>query len=139
MKKTLRIIALSLVMVTMLALLASCGDGPNADPEKAIAALKENGYTAEGLSSDDLKNIVDLEDATVLKAGVTGFKMSLTEGSMDAIIILYFDSKSAAKDAFSKVKEAMDATLGEVEIDFTVKQSGKMIWAGTDAAIKAAK
>ena len=45
MKKTLRLIALALVLGMSVAMLASCG-APNKDPDDAVAALKDNGYTA---------------------------------------------------------------------------------------------
>ena len=45
MKKAFRILALSLVLVTLVAALASCG-GPAADPDDALAALKKNDYAA---------------------------------------------------------------------------------------------
>ena len=45
MKKTLRLIALALVLVMSVAMLASCAT-PNKDPDDAIAALEDNGYTA---------------------------------------------------------------------------------------------
>ena len=46
MKKMTKLIALALVLALSVVMLASCF-GPNADPEKAIAALKENGKYVE--------------------------------------------------------------------------------------------
>ena len=44
MKKTIKLIALAMAAVILCLALASCG-GPNADPDKALAALKDNGVT----------------------------------------------------------------------------------------------
>ena len=65
MKKTIRLIALALVLVMSAMLFVACG-GPNADPDKALAALKDNDYTAvksealavAGLALAGIKDVV---------------------------------------------------------------------------------
>lgn len=124
MKKFARIMSLALVAVMLCATLASCG-APAKDPADAVAALKEEGYVAVKLLSV-----------------VTGVK----DG--EAVIITYYDDADKAKEAMDKMDEAAIeelkgklVALGLSEEGDLVgpKRSGKMIYMGTKAAIKAAK
>ena len=136
MKKTLRLIALSLVLIMTLALLASCG-GPNKDPEKAEKALKENGYTVLHGDADDIgievkgiKNVLFGMDANIDFG-------NLSESKVNGITIIYFEDKAAANDAWEDVKDY--AEKDDEYKDVVVKKSGAMIYFGTADAIKAAK
>lgn len=127
MKKTLRLLSLALVLVMTVALLASCG-GPNKNPEKAKEALEDAGYT------------VTLVDSALGFEGIekylTAFKMSEDMSDMEMITIYYFEDSAAAKDAWEDIqKEAEELD----EEDLVIKKSGKMIYAGTKEAVKAAK
>ena len=134
MKKAFRILALSLVLVTLVAALASCG-GPAADPDDALAALKENDYLAA-------------EDSVVIPtalrvAGVKGIDTvvsgtAVIDDKTEHITIIYFDDKDAANDAWDKVKEYAEDNKKD-DSDWSIKKSGAMIYWGTSAAIKAAK
>lgn len=134
MKKALRFLALSLVLVTILASLASCG-GPAKDPADALAALKENEYVA----AED-KLIVP----TALKlVGVDGID-SVVSGTatidkkVEHVTIIYFEDKDAANDAWEKVEKYATDNKKD-DSDWVVKKSGAMIYYGTTAGIKAAK
>ena len=127
MKSLIKVLALSLVMVMMISMFASCFGGPNSDPDKAEEALEEAGYLVTNTTLG-----YDLEG---LDTVVTGYKMnSLTDG--DAIVILYFEDSKSAKEAWDELKDALDE---EDEDDYVVKKSGKMIYAGTKQAVKDAK
>ncbi len=133
MKKTMKLIALALVLTLSVVMLASCLP-PNMDPEKAIDALEENGYKA---AHDDtviplalkLMGVKDVED--VVKA------TAVIDGELEYVTIIYFDDADAAKTAWEDVKDYAEETEDEDDSDWTIGKFGKMIWYGTEAAIKA--
>ena len=135
MKKTLRLIALALVLVMSVAMLASCGT-PNKDPDDAIAALEDNGYKA---AKDNI--LVPL----ALKAlGVDGVKTVISgsakiDDKFETVTVIYFESKDDANDAWEKVQKYADDEKDEKAEDWVCKKSGAMIYYGTSAAIKAAQ
>ena len=124
MKKFVRILALTLVAVMLCASLASCG-GPNKDPEKALASLKEEGYTA-------------------VKVGdyVSGTKIVEEDGKqmMEHVTIYYYETKDDATAAMEKIQKLADEEKDDDNTDWVgATQSGNIIYFGTKAAIKAAK
>lgn len=137
MKKTLRILALTLVTVMLCLTLASCG-GPNADPDKAVAALKENGVTWA------VKDEYGVPAALKL-AGVDGVDCVVTgTGKIDDkyahVTVIYFDEAEDAKEAYEKVEKYAETYKKDAEdSDWVFKKSGKTIYFGTKDAIKAAK
>ena len=137
MKKTIRLIAVAMVAVMLCLSLASCG-GPNADPDDALAALKDNGINWAG--KDTL--LIPL----ALKAlGVDGIDCVVSgTGKIDDeyahVTIIYFEEKDDANDAWDKVQEYADKEKDDEAGDnWVCKKSGKMIYYGTKEAIKAAK
>ncbi|MCH5152836.1 MAG: hypothetical protein J1F68_02605 [Clostridiales bacterium] len=138
MKKFAKIMAVALVAVMALAVLVACG--PNSDPDKAIAALKKNEYTA---AKDTLIVPIALKGLGVngVDCAVSGSK-TVKDGDkskLETVTIVYFADAAAAKDAFSKVEEYANDQNKDKDSDWTVKQSGAMIYWGTSAAIKAAR
>ena len=135
MKKTLRLVALALVLIMSVAMLASCAT-PNKDPDDAIAALEDNGYKA---AKDNL--IVP----TALKLlGVDGVKTVISGSAViddkyETVTVIYFESKDDANDAWEKVQEYANDEKDDKAEDWVCKKSGAMIYYGTSAAIKAAK
>ncbi len=137
MKKFVRIMSFALVAIMLCVTLASCG-GPAKEPADAVAALKENGYTAA-------------EDKIVIPAalkllGVEGVKSVVSgsatiEDKFETITIVYFNDKDAAKTAMEKIEKYADENKDDKaeDSDWVVKQSGAMIYYGTKAAVKAAK
>jgi len=137
MKKALRLVSLVMVVVVMALALVSCG-GPNADPDKALEALKEE------------KNMVAGEDKLLIPialraAGVDGVDTVISaSGKIDDeyahVTVVYFEEAEDAKEAWETVeKYAEDNKSKEAGDDWVCKQSGKMIYWGTKAAINAAK
>lgn len=130
-KSIVRILALSLVAVMMCVVLVSCG-GPNADPDKALASLKDNEYSA---AEDKL-----LIPTALRLLGVDDIDTVITGTNKDGehVTVIYFEDKAAANDAWEDVQEYFEETSDE-DSDWTIKKSGAMIYWGTSAGIKAAK
>lgn len=137
MKKFARITAVALVAVLALAVLVACG--PASDPDKALAALKKHEYTA---AKDPV-----LVPAALTVLGVKGVDVVISGSKtvkndngtkVETVTIVYFTDASAAKEAWSKVEEYGKKQNSDKNSDWTVKQSGAMIYWGTSAAIKAA-
>lgn len=136
MKKLLQWISLTLVLVTVLALFASCA--PAADPADAVAALKDAGYTA----------LVDKVAAPALYIQATGKTVTAAvigekldeDGKNQIVTILYFESAADAKAAYDTeaLRADVSATQGSAT-DWVYAKSGSMIYWGTKAAVKAAR
>ena len=136
MKKTLRLLAFALLTAMLCITLASCS-APNSDPDDALAALKDNGITWAG------KDAVAIPLALKV-LGVDGIDTVVTgTGEIDEefahVTIIYFEEKDDANDAWEKVQEYADDERDDEASDWVCKKSGKMIYYGTKAAIKAAK
>jgi hypothetical protein len=136
MKKTMKLIALALVLTLSVVMLASCL-GPNADPEKALAALKENGYKAA--EDDTVLPFVfaglGVKDVDVVISGT-----AIIDEKAEHVTIVYFEDKDAAEAAWEDLKEyAEKEDEDSEESDWNVALSGKMIYWGTFSAIKAAQ
>ncbi len=135
MKKSFRIVALALVLVAMVACLASCGS-PAKDPDDAVAALKDADYVA---AQDTLVVPTALKVLGVkgVDSVVTGTKVE--DDKTNHVTVVYFEDKDAANDAWEKVQEYAEDEKDEDDSDWSIKKSGAMIWWGTSDAVKAAK
>ena len=133
MKKFVRILALSLVAVMLCAAFASCA--PAKDAEKALEALREAEY-------------ISAKDDTVLPVIFAGLRIkgvdtvvtgtAVIDDKAEHVTIVYFEDADAAKAAWEDVKEyAEKEDKDEEDTDWTINKSGKMIYWGTKAAIKA--
>ena len=124
MKKILSSILVCLLLVGCVLSLASCL-GPNSDPEKAEAALKEAGYVVLALPT----------------FGIEGVEKSISATNLDDSVQIFYLTEDADVDAayeyveklYNKAKEA------DEDIDLEIGKSSDMIWFGTEAAIKAAR
>lgn len=129
MKTATRILCLALVSVLLCATLVACA--PASDPEKAASALKDAGYTVDTTATKiGVKLIAD---------DVTDVVSAVNLKTENAIIIIYFESSSAAKDAEEEIKKYTDEAKSDDESDWVFKRSGKMIYAGTKDAVKDAR
>ncbi len=144
MKKFSKVLAC--MLVTVFTLLAFVACAPNSDPKKAKESLDDAGYTTVLVTSDNLLSSAALsgyESAFGCERGdivavLTGVKGGDDSGEL--ITIVYFKDASACKSAWEKAESYFeDENDDDDDSDFTVKKSGKMIYAGTEAAIKAAK
>ena len=133
MKKTMKLIALTLVLTLSVLTLASCFF-PNMDPEKAIASLKENDYKA---AHDDIVIPIALKLLGVdgINDVVTGSK--IVDDKLQHVTVIYFDDADAAKAAWEDVKEYAEKDKDDEDSDWKIGKFDKMIWYGTADAIKA--
>ena len=139
MKKAIKLIALSLVLVMAVLALASCA-APNADPDKAKAALEDNGYSVQKLSGKISTAAISAIIGEEVDCVLTAQKVDKEAETFDALCVLYFEEAGDADDAWEKAQDyAEDAKEDDVEdSDWVVEKSGKMIWFGTKNAVKAA-
>lgn len=139
MKKTVRILAFAITLIMLALTLASCG-APNSDPDKAKKALEKNGYTAvktNGYFSGIAAAFLGKENT--VDASVTGTKTETDKDGnkkTESVFILYFKTADAAKDAWDDIKSENEK---KDDSDWVVARSGKIIYYGTKAAIKAAR
>ena len=132
MKKFTKIMAVALVAVLALAALVACG--PASDPKKAAQALKDNGYAvvsvigADGTLSQAALDVT--AKAAGLEAGDIIATVTATSGS-ESISITYFKNASVASKYWKENKDSMPEKEGWVG-----KQSGSMIYYGTEQAVK---
>ena len=138
MKNVLRFAAVAMVTIMLCLTLASCG-GPNADPDDALAALKENGVTWAAKDNTVLPGVYKLLGVDNVECVVSG--TGKIDGEYAHVTIIYFEEKDDANDAWEKIQKESEDDKKEADEDseWVCKKSGKMIYYGTKEAIKAAK
>lgn len=130
MKKTIiKLLALTLVVVMACAMLVSCG-GPNADPEKAKEALEDAGYTVVLNTGSGLISGAMLPDK--LEASLVAYKNG------EYIAISYYKDAKDVNEAWDDAQEEAEKLEDKYE-GIVCKKSGKMIYIGTEQAVKDAK
>ncbi len=121
MKKFVRIIAVTLVVVTALAMFAACGYSGDPDKDRDRLEKKDYGVTVSKIPVGDVT-------ATLhgLRTNVNEFTIAelaqeetLKKLKADVVTITYYKDKEAAKSAYDKVKSD--------EKDHSVKLQGNMI------------
>lgn len=145
MKKSISIIIALMVVVVMSAmLLTACA--PNSDPAKAESALKSNGYDAvrtTGYVSGIVSAIAGVENN--IEGTVTGTKtVEDKDGNSKSeyVFIIYYKTADAAKAAWEDMKDDSEKEKKENKADdsdWESGRSGKLIYWGTKAAVKAAR
>ena len=135
MKKLVKVLAVVLVMLT-LSLAVACA--PNANPEKAKESLEKNGY-AVSLATDAF-GLAITEGILGLDRGDLVAVLTAGNEEGEAITIVYFEEADDARDCYKEYKDDLKELLetDDEEKEIVAKQSGKMIYIGTKAAIKAA-
>ena len=137
------VVALALVCAL---LFAACA--PAADPDTAKKNLKDDGYSATVYDGDSLivGGALSLFGINNVNKVLIGSKYA--DDSFEFLTVLYFDSSKDANEAVDKVKEyAKDKEKQEEKgqkkdegsVEWVFGKSGKMIWFGTKAAVKAAR
>lgn len=130
MKKTIvRILALSLVAIMMCFALVACA-APNADPKKAEASLKDAGYIVV------LNEGGGLISGALLPDGVKATLVAYKDG--EYLAVSYYDDTKALNEAWENAQDEAEK-LEEKYEGVVCKKSGKMIFIGTEQAIKDAK
>ena len=128
-KSIVRIFALSLVAIIMCVTLASCA-APNADPKKAEASLKEAGYVVV------LNEGGGLISGALLPKGVSATLIAYKDG--EYLAVSYYEDTDALNKAWEEAQDEA-AKLEDKYEGVVCKKSGKMIYIGTEQAIKDAK
>ena len=138
MKNVLRFAAVAMVTIMLCLTLASCG-GPNADPDDALAALKENGVTWAAKDNTVLPGVYKLLGVDDVECVVSG--TGKIDGEYAHVTIIYFEEKDDANDAWEKIQKESEDDKKDADEDseWVCKKSGKMIYYGTKEAINAAK
>ena len=138
MKNVLRLTAIAIVTVMLCIVLASCG-GPNADPDDALAALKENGITWATKDSTIIPGVYKLLGVDGIDCVVSG--TGKIDDKYAHVTIIYFEEKDDANDAWEKVQAESEEDKKDADEDseWVCKKSGKMIYYGTVDAVNAAK
>jgi hypothetical protein len=139
MKKITKILAIALLAIMSLTVLAACA--PNADPDKAKAALEKNEYKATkstGMAVDATELLLGIDDLECIITGTKTVENEDGETKVEHVTIYYFEDAKAAKAAFAKLQGESDEEKEE-ETDWVFKQSGAMVYYGTKAAVKAAR
>lgn len=129
MKKTMTIVALVALVAVLCVAMVACIPS---DPNKAISNLEKEGYTA-------------VKDATVIPAAlrlaqVKGVETVVTAANKDGehVTLIYFDSTENAKAAYSTV-ESYAKKNDKSKDEVAIKKSGKIIYYGSEAGVKAVK
>lgn len=140
MKKVLSIVAV-LALISVLAM-ALVGCVPS-DPAKAEANLKDAGYevmvtkASDGGGAQLMLNAA--ADGCVTMVTAMKATISNSDSDFDGVVIYYFNDSAKAKAFYEKYKAEYDELSDEEKEGKKVGKSGKVVYAGTEDAIKAAK
>ncbi len=149
MKKFTKLLALLLILAMSLTLVVACDNKDkdkededstptvNTNPTEAKDNLKANGYDVELVDDPDYLGYFGVEN---LEAVIYAEK-GMEDETGDGIYIFYFKDSDAADAAYDTLKaefDEMSAAEGAPK-NLIVDKSGKVIWYGTEAAIKATK
>ncbi len=126
MKTFARMLSLVLVAVMLCAALVACAK-PDKDPAEAEKKLDAAGYDVTVLEGEE----AEMMDENV-KTIVFGQKDD------DYITIYYYEDKDDAKKIFNDLEADAKADAEELDVEIVCKRSGKMVYIGTKAAVKAA-
>ncbi len=132
---------LSAILCIILLGLALVACAPKKDPEKAKEALKDNGYEIydtvdylAGIASAIMGNKTIETTVTASKEEKDADGNSKTE----YITIIYYKTPADAKAAWEDAQKDAEKEKAEDNSDWVVARSGRMIYWGTKAAVKAA-
>lgn len=131
MRKILKIVSIIALFAILATVLVACI--PN-DPAKAEDNLKDAEYTVFAYKSGDVGfkaatgflEIIGVKNVTAFVTAIKG---------EDGIALIYFEDSAAAKENYTAIEEYYK----EEDEDAVIKRSGKVIYAGTEQAIKDVK
>ena len=117
---------------------------PNADPSRALNALKAEGYEANATHYDPAENggLVCVVDA--LKISVSLDNLTSQTLPVEIIAITYYADTESANNAYQALQSEFPSIRADIinsygNIDLRVGRAGNAIWYGTPAAINAAQ
>ena len=137
MKTFVRILTLALAAALLCGMLVSCA--PANDPAKAEKALEEEDYTV--VSDDTVIPALYKLAGYDLDKVVTGTKIVEDKegyGKIDVVVIYYFADKEDAEKAMDDIKKDAEDIKEDENTDWVEPtRSGKIVYFGTKAAVKA--
>ena len=147
MKKRITLVTSIVVLALVCAMLfAACA--PASNPDTAKDNLKKEGYSATVYDGDGLIVGTALALAGVENVNKVLVASNYKDNSFEFLTVLYFESSKDANNAVEKAKEhakdrekeeEKDQKKEEGSVEWVFGKSGKMIWFGTKAAVKAAR
>ena len=143
MKKFLRTISAAILVAVTAIMFVSCGIP--SDPAKAQSNLEKNGYSVDTTWSLALVQGAVLVDGGTSASGNVSNVIYASNDDGESVLIVYFKDTSTAKNYLSKIKDwykqATEDNKDEEQKDSDTQsgRSGKVLYIGTKAAVKAVK
>lgn len=135
MKKALSIIAVIALVAVLGVALVACVPS---DPDKAKANLEEAGYEVMVTKASDGPG-VQLGLNSVAEGCVAMIMASKGLADLDnAITILYFNDADDAKACYEELKADFEEADDAAKEGYKIGKSGKVVYAGSEEAVKAA-
>lgn len=147
MKKRITLVT-SIVVLTLVCAMLFAACAPAADPDTAKKNLKDEGYSTTVYDGDGMVVGTALALAGVENVNKVLVASKYSNDTFEFLTVFYFDSAKDANNAVDKAKEyakdrekeeEKDQKKEEGSIEWVFGKSGKMIWFGTKAAVKAAR
>ena len=147
MKKRITLVT-SIVVLTLVCAMLFAACAPAADPDTAKKNLKDEGYSATVYDGDGMVVGTALALAGVENVNKVLVASKYSNDTFEFLTVFYFDSAKDANNAVDKAKEyakdrekeeEKDQKKEEGSVEWVFGKSGKMIWFGTKAAVKAAR
>ena len=134
----------AIIAVVMVGVVVLCACAPASSPDKAYAALDGNGYNpvkTSGYVSGIVSAIAGTEN--VIEGTVSGSKIVEDKDGnkkTEYVMIVYYKTAKAAKEAWADAQKDADKDSNKKDdSDWVCARSGKMIYWGTKAGVKAAR
>ena len=140
MKKVARLLVSAMLLVVMAVSLCSCGIP--SDPEKAKSNLKDKGYYSEdSISTLAVKTYVLAKYHST--DGIDTVIFAISDDGKDNVLIIYCKDDDTVKNLNNDIKEIYksvceQAKANDDEADIKSGKSGKVVYIGTSAGVKAA-
>lgn len=141
MRKLMKNAIVFLLIAISAMMLAACGGVPE-EPEKAKENLEKNEYSVTEITVTANGTVAVLAGIGATGSVTKAYVASNDDG--ESVLIVYFNDEGMAKELESKVKELYKSLVGEPtgeeseNSDTSGGRSGKALYFGTSAAIKAA-
>ena len=143
MKKFLRTISAAILVAVTAIMFVSCGIP--SDPAKAQSNLEKNGYTVDTTVAATIVTATVIYDGGASASGNVSNVIYASNDDGESVLLVYFKDTSTAKDYLGKIKDwykkATEDNKDEEQKDSDTQsgRSGKVLYIGTKAAVKAVK
>ncbi len=142
MKKVARLLVSAMLLVVMAVSLCSCGIP--SDPEKAKSNLTSKEYAVEdGVSAAAIKAVFTFKYGIDFYDKIESVIFAVSKDGKDNVLIIYCKDDEAAKRVNGDIKELYKSVCDAAkengnEADAKSGKSGKVVYIGTSAGVKAA-